>query len=159
MYRVISNLRHYMVIFLLIFVAGGSNVAVGAEQKLEVPEIVVYKSETCSCCNEWIAHLEQNNFKVSYNNVKNLNQIKKKYNIDPKLYACHTAIIDKYIVEGHIPFFVINKLLIERPDVVGIATPGMPAGSPGMPSDNPIPYKVYSFDKSGKIKIFYEVSI
>ena len=70
------------------------------------------------------------------------------------LFACHTAIIDGYVIEGHVPADVIDKLLKEKPQVVGLAVPGMPAGSPGMEGGKPEPYNVLTFDKNGKTTVY-----
>lgn len=70
------------------------------------------------------------------------------------MFACHTAIIDGYVIEGHVPADVIDKLLKEKPQVVGLAVPGMPAGSPGMESGKPEPYNVLTFDKNGKTTVY-----
>lgn len=89
-------------------------------------------------------------------NVKNLVPIKDQYNVPQVLRSCHTAIVDGYIIEGHVPVDAIERLLTERPDVLGIGTPGMPAGSPGMEMlDGSVdPYDVYTFDAAGNIEVF-----
>ena len=71
-----------------------------------------------------------------------------------RLYACHTALIDGYVIEGHVPADLIYKLLKEKPAVVGLAVPGMPAGSPGMESGSPEPYEVLTFDKNGRTTVY-----
>jgi hypothetical protein len=82
--------------------------------------------------------------------------VKARYQIPPKLQACHTAIVDGYVVEGHVPVAEIQRLLAERPDIVGLAVPGMPVGSPGMEVAGaaPQPFEVIAFDKSGKTEVF-----
>lgn len=81
-------------------------------------------------------------------------QIKEKHKVPEPLYSCHTALIDGYVVEGHVPADVIRKLLKEKPPVVGIAVPGMPIGSPGMEGGKPEPYNVMTFDKNGKTAVY-----
>ena len=85
-----------------------------------------------------------------------LRPIKAKYAVPADLEACHTALVDGYVVEGHVPADVIVRLLRERPKIVGLAVPGMPAGSPGMevPGSPAQPYQVFTFDKIGKRGIF-----
>ena len=80
--------------------------------------------------------------------------VKIKYNVPGKLRSCHTALIDGYVIEGHVPADVIEKLLKERPQVLGLAVPGMPVGSPGMEGGKPEPYSVFTFDKDGKMTVY-----
>jgi len=84
----------------------------------------------------------------------NLDTIKEKYKIKGELQSCHTALIDGYIIEGHVPVEDIQRLLKERPKIAGLAVPGMPMGSPGMEGNRVDRYNVYSFDKNGVVKIF-----
>lgn len=119
------------------------------------PEITVYKSATCGCCKKWIAHLEDNNFQVNAVNVANVNQYKQEYGVSRELASCHTAIVDGYVIEGHVPAADIQKLLTEKPKVKGLSVPGMPVGSPGMEQGNrKDPYNVVSFDEAGNKKVF-----
>lgn len=96
--------------------------------------IEVYKSPYCGCCEKWVSHLEQNGFKVNSHNLENMQEIKSRFGISREIQSCHTAIIDGYFIEGHVPASDIKKLLSERPDIQGLSVPGMPAGSnvPGM---------------------------
>ena len=86
--------------------------------------------------------------------VDDLAAVKKKHGVPAALEACHTALVDGYVIEGHVPADLIDRLLRERPRVVGLAVPGMPSGSPGMEGGPPEPYNVYTFDKSGKATIY-----
>jgi len=120
-----------------------------------VREITVYKSPTCGCCTKWIDHLEQNGFKVKALNVKDVVPYKIQSGVTPELASCHTAFIDGYTIEGHVPANDIKRLLRERPKVDGLAVPGMPIGSPGMEQGNhKDKYNVISFDKKGNKKVF-----
>ena len=80
--------------------------------------------------------------------------VKIKHKVPEKLRSCHTALIDGYVIEGHVPADVIDKLLKERPAVLGLAVPGMPVGSPGMEGGKPEPYEVLTFDKNGKTTVY-----
>ena len=105
------------------------------------PAITVYKSPTCGCCSLWVEHLEANDFTVQVVEMDNVNSVKEYYGIPSELSACHTAIVDGYAIEGHVPADDIKRLLEERPEAIGISVPGMPIGSPGMevegrPADN-----------------------
>lgn len=88
--------------------------------------------------------------------TKKVAEIKDRYNIPDNLQSCHTAIVDGYIIEGHVPVEEVKRLLKERPDILGLSVPGMPAGSPGMemPDGASEPFEVISFDKLGRTKIF-----
>ena len=80
--------------------------------------------------------------------------MKIKNNVPQKLYSCHTALVQGYVIEGHVPADLIHRLLKEKPPVAGLAVPGMPVGSPGMEGPNPQPYEVVTFDKEGKTSVY-----
>jgi hypothetical protein len=103
-----------------------------------------------------VGHLRQHGFAVTVNDLTNLAPIKTKYGVPTDLQACHTALVDGYVIEGHVPADLVVRLLRERPRVAGLAVPGMPAGSPGMevPAGAAQPYQVFSFDRSGKTAVF-----
>ncbi len=94
----------------------------------------VAKSPTCGCCGAWIEHMEEAGFEVTARNMSGeaLDGLKQVLGISPEMASCHTAMIEGYVIEGHVPVREINRLLAERPDAIGISTPGMPTGSPGM---------------------------
>lgn len=118
-------------------------------------EITVYKSPTCGCCTKWISHLEENGFKVNAIDKQDVTPIKQQYGVTRELSSCHTALIDGYIVEGHVPASDIKRLLKERPKVTGLSVPGMPIGSPGMEQgDRKDPYNVVMFNERGETSIF-----
>ena len=123
----------------------------------ELPTVLVYKTPTCGCCNGWVDHLREAGFTVDARNVTDLMSIKRDGGVPPQMSSCHTAIIDGYVVEGHVPAEQIKRLLAERPEVAGIAGPGMPIGSPGMEGPNAQPYEVLSFTHDGQAAVFAEV--
>lgn len=94
--------------------------------------ITVYKDPGCDCCARWVTHLEGNGFAVTAHNVADIDEIKRSLQVPAALQSCHTAVVTKYVIEGHVPADVIKKLLAEKPAVRGLAAPGMPMGSPGM---------------------------
>jgi hypothetical protein len=100
-------------------------------------------------------HLRANGFKIETRNISNreLIDFKTKNKVPEKLYSCHTAIIQGYVIEGHVPADLILRLLKEKPKVLGLAVPGMPSGSPGMDGP-PEPYSVLTFDKDGKTSVY-----
>ena len=120
----------------------------------ELPTVQVFKSATCGCCIRWISHLQEHGFTVTATDVGDMSKIKVKNGVPPGLYSCHTALIDGYVIEGHVPAPDIMLLLAARSEVSGLAVPGMPIGSPGMEGPNPEAYEVYSFDDSGAVREF-----
>lgn len=116
--------------------------------------ITVYKTSTCGCCGVFVQYLEREGATVQVENVTDLSQIKKQYGIPPEMNSCHTSVVGGYVVEGHIPRTVIEKLLAEKPDIAGIALPGMPSGSPGMPGPKSEPWTIYALQKDGSVTEF-----
>ena len=102
----------------------------------------------------WVTHLEENGFRVETDNVLMLWRVRQQNGVPQAVSSCHTALVDGYVVEGHVPAEDIKRLLDERPDVAGIAVPGMPIGSPGMEGPNPQPYDVLAFDEDGNLSHF-----
>jgi len=134
-------------------------VACGAAEKGDTPatasvargvEVTVYKTPTCGCCGKWIEHLEQAGFTVESVEVPSTAIVRASNGVP----AGHTAVVDGYVVEGHVPAQDVVRLLAERPDVVGLAVPGMPIGSPGMEGPNPERYAVMAWNERGEREIF-----
>jgi len=96
------------------------------------PLITVYKTPDCGCCVKWVEYLRKEGFEVKAINRNDLAPIKQRAGVPSAMSACHTALVDGYVIEGHVPAQAIRKLLQERPNTVGLAVPGMPANSPGM---------------------------
>lgn len=122
-----------------------------------LPAILVYKTASCGCCNGWVEHLRAAGFEVDARDVTDLMSIKRDAGVPVDMSSCHTALVDGYVVEGHVPADVVMRLLDERPEVAGIAVPGMPVGSPGMEGPGARPYSVQSFDRQGSREVFAEV--
>jgi hypothetical protein len=103
-----------------------------------------------------VGHLRQHGFPVKTEDRTDLQPIKARHGVPERLQGCHTALVDGYVIEGHVPADLIVRLLRERPPVVGLAVPGMPAGSPGMetPGSPREPYQVLTFDRSGRTGVF-----
>lgn len=123
----------------------------------DLPPVVVYKSATCGCCNGWVEHLRAAGFTVDARNVNDLMSVKLDAGVPDPMVTCHTALIDGYVVEGHVPVEQIERMLAERPDIAGIGVPGMPVGSPGMEGPNAQPYQVVAFDQSGDMSVYAEI--
>jgi hypothetical protein len=92
----------------------------------------VYKTPTCGCCGKWVEHMRANGFKVEVTEVQDTAETRRKYGVPEELRSCHTAVVDGYALEGHVPAADVKQLLQSRPKAKGIAVPGMPMGSPGM---------------------------
>ncbi|MDQ6979549.1 MAG: DUF411 domain-containing protein [Mariprofundaceae bacterium] len=121
------------------------------------PIVTMYKSPTCDCCGAWAKHLRQSGFVVVENKREDMDAIKRQYGVTEKLASCHTAIVDGYVIEGHVPAEDVKRLLKERPaHVVGLSAPGMPMKSPGMQGvgQQPEGYDVLAFDKEGTSRVF-----
>ncbi len=122
-----------------------AQVAATSDKVLEV-----YKSPTCGCCGAWVEHMESNGYTVNVHEQQNLQSIKEKAGILPGQGSCHTAFIEGYSIEGHVPAADVDRLLKERPDARGLTVPGMPVGSPGMEmGDRKDAYDVLLFDENG----------
>ncbi|HEX5818061.1 MAG TPA: DUF411 domain-containing protein [Gemmatimonadales bacterium] len=118
------------------------------------PSIVVYKSPSCGCCKAWMDYLTKNGFKVTGKDMDNVQPVKDDVGLPAKLASCHTAIVDGYVVEGHVPAADIKRLLQERPKIVGLSAPGMPPSSPGMDQPGKVPYDVIAFDAKGNTTVY-----
>lgn len=113
-------------------------------------DVVTHKSPYCGCCSEWVKHMEDEGFNVKVIDHENMNPIKQKLGIAPQLASCHTAVIDGYVFEGHVPAQDIKTFLAEKPKLAGLAVPGMPMGSPGMEYGNKKDaFDVVGFTKTG----------
>lgn len=116
-------------------------------------EITVYKSPTCGCCKKWVSYLEDKGYQVKSQDMQDLKFIKNMSGVKSQYASCHTAVIDGYVVEGHVPVADIERMLKEKPDIIGISAPGMPVGSPGMEQGNRHDnYDVISLEKDGSAK-------
>lgn len=122
------------------------------------PVVTVYKSATCGCCALWVEHLEGQGFDVDTHDVTDLAAVKDSLGIPPAAGSCHTATVDGYVVEGHVPAEQVRRLLRDRPDALGLAVPGMPLGSPGMEQgDRRQPYDVLLLGRDGTASVYDHV--
>ena len=116
--------------------------------------ITVYRTATCGCCAKWVDHLKTAGFDPTVHIVERTEATAPGKTVPAPLRSCHSASLEGYTVEGHVPADVIQKMLKERPKIAGIAVPGMPAGSPGMESPTPEAYDVVAFDAGGKTSVY-----
>lgn len=136
--------------------ASSASEAIGASQEVGSREIVVYKTATCGCCRDWSEYMEGHGFTVRTEDVTDLTAIKVENGVPPGLQSCHTALVGGYVIEGHVPVEPILRMLEERPEIAGLAVPGMPTGSPGMevpgrPADS---YDIIAFDRAGNTRVY-----
>lgn len=110
------------------------------------PQVVVYKNAGCGCCSEWEKYMRAAGYPVESHELADLTPIKRKLGVPEKLASCHTAIVDGYVIEGHVPAADIAKILQERPKITGLAVPGMPSDAPGMDMGRGEPYQTIAFD-------------
>lgn len=121
----------------------------------DLPAVTVFKSPTCGCCTKWADYMAAQGFPIRVRDLTDMQQIKAQYGVPMQMYSCHTALVDGYVVEGHVPAEDVKRLLDEKPDVTGIAVPAMPIGSPGMEQgDRRDPYDVYAFTQSGETTVY-----
>lgn len=126
------------------------------------PLVEVWKSPTCGCCKDWVAHLQANGYAVKIHDVSESAKATQRaaLGMAEKWGSCHTALVQGYVLEGHVPAREIQRLLAERPRALGLAVPGMPVGSPGM--DGPAyagrkdPYTVLLVQRNGTSTVFQQ---
>jgi hypothetical protein len=156
----IANRRGHLVFLAFLLVAGlawSGSVWLEAQTSAGAkPQLTVYKSPTCGCCSLWIEHMKSNGFEVKSFDVDDIDAVKRERGVPAPAASCHTGIVNGYIVEGHVPADAVLKMLKDKPDIKGIAVPGMPVGSPGMevPGGQKQAYAIVSIDKAGKTAIY-----
>lgn len=124
-----------------------------------LPLVAVHKSPSCGCCSAWVEHFRQAGYPIEMvDGEEDLTPLKLALGVPAGMASCHTAIVEGYFIEGHVPAADVARLLAERPDARGLAVPGMPTGSPGMevPSGEVAPYTVYLVNKDGSTTPFSE---
>jgi hypothetical protein len=122
-----------------------------AKEKLVVQ---VWRSPSCGCCGAWVKHLQENGFATQVHFVDDTSAMRRSVGIPERFGSCHTAKVDGYAIEGHVPAGDIRRLLAERPNARGLAAPGMPAGSPGMDVPNSPPYEILLIGNDEKSTVF-----
>ena len=139
--------------FIVIAIALSSTTATA--EAAEGLNITVYRDPACSCCGGWIDYLSTQGFTPKVIMTADMEALKQQQGVPSELASCHTAVIQNYVIEGHVPAEDIKRLLAEHPRVKGIAVPGMPIGTPGMESgETHDTFSVISFDQQGNTKAF-----
>jgi hypothetical protein len=123
-------------------------------------DMVVYKSPTCGCCDLWVDHARDHGFSVTTVDLVEYDALvakKREHGVAMDMGSCHTTLVGGYVVEGHVPAHVIQRLLDEQPDIRGLAVPGMPIGSPGMEGPGARPYQVIAIGLDGSRSVYETV--
>jgi hypothetical protein len=120
----------------------------------ERPVIHMTKSPSCTCCQGWADYLQANGFKVEVTVSDDIALVKEQQGIPPRQASCHTAVVDGYVIEGHVPVEDIRRLLTERPKIRGLVLPGKPVGAPGLEGTTEQSFEVLALDGSGKTSVF-----
>jgi hypothetical protein len=120
------------------------------------PTMTIYMSPTCGCCAKWVDHVKEAGFKTVVHQDQDMDTVKDNLGVPHDMRSCHTAQVEKYLIEGHVPAEDIKKLLDQQPKGAGLAAPGMPASSPGMavPGQPHEPFDVLLFQRDGKSEVF-----
>lgn len=144
----------------LLLAVAGFFVFVSPEASEAKTVMVVYKDPNCGCCANWIDHIRAAGIEVEVRDTRDMNQVKMQQGVSRDLSSCHTALIDGYVIEGHVPAEDVLRMLQERPEIKGLAVPGMPIGSPGMEQGSPADYQAYdvvAFDGAGNLSRYRHV--
>lgn len=146
-------LRRWTTWLSLLAVASLTTAFIADRGTLPPREITVWKSPSCGCCGKWVDYLAARGYKVTVHDTADVNPVKRHHRIPENMWSCHTAVINGYLIEGHVPAEDIERLLRDRPKVAGISVPGMVTGSPGMEGARPQEYDVITFG-DGKTSVF-----
>jgi hypothetical protein len=149
--------KSFFIAVTALFAVAVATVPVAMAHTVSAPrpvEITVYKDPDCGCCKKWVEHLRKHGYHVTTHDTRDMASVKTNFGVKDKLQSCHTAIVNGYVIEGHVSASDIDRLLKERPKIAGLAVPGMPQGSPGMEGSSKEHYAVFSFDRAGGSKVF-----
>lgn len=119
-----------------------------------LPTVTVYKSPSCGCCGGWVEHMRANGFKVITHDTEDVAKHKIRLGVPEGLGSCHTAEVNGYVLEGHVPAGDVKRLLAEKPRARGLVSPGMPPSSPGMDDPRKIPYEILLVGKDGRASTY-----
>ena len=152
---VLSSLAVVAIAVGVVLFAPGSDAVGSAAGHPENADVVVYKSEYCGCCQGWVEHMKETGLEVSVVTVTDTTAARETLGIPNKLGSCHSAKVGDYFVEGHVPADLVQQLMTEQPaDILGIAAPGMPPGSPGMPAPHPREFDIIALHTDGSTSVY-----
>jgi hypothetical protein len=149
-------MRRSMVALLSVLALGGATAAAAIRPApaAPLPKVVVYKSASCGCCSKWVDYIKAAGFPVEVHDVDDIGEIAAASGVPSALGSCHTALVQGYVIEGHVPADLIQKLLTEKPKLAGLSVPGMVVGSPGMDGNPAQKYDVVSWTSAGKTAVY-----
>lgn len=156
-------MKSIIIILIILLAASGIYNYITARQNASelgvenIGEMIVYKSPTCGCCENYIAYLKRSGFTVKVVNQPNMADIKDKYGVPINLGSCHTVIAGNYFIEGHMPIKAIQKLFAEKQNIKGIALPGMPVGSPGMAGVKQGAFEIQQVATDGSVSSYLDL--
>jgi hypothetical protein len=137
---------------------GAKLVELHAQSQQAKPLVTVYKSPTCGCCSDWMRHVEKAGFRVVGKDVGDVEPFRKRFGVPSSIVSCHTAVVEGYTIEGHVPLAALQRLMKERPKIKGIGVNGMPLNSLGMEGyGRTDPYDVIAFDEKGNKTVYMRV--
>jgi hypothetical protein len=141
---------------LTLFIGGAAALASRSARAGDNKHVTLYKDPGCGCCEGYADYLRASGFEVTVVPTHDLPLLYEKYGIVTELQPCHISMLGDYVVGGHVPVDVVNRLLAEKPAITGITLPGMPLGSPGMNGQKTAPFQIYEIAK-GSRKIYATV--
>ena len=151
----ISRLVSPVLLSLLSLAATASRPTTNGPHATAKPHVEVWKDPNCGCCTAWVEQLRQHGFDVAFHDTSDVAPAKDRGHVPQNLRTCHTAFVNGYVIEGHVPAADISRLLTEKPAIAGIAVPGMPAGSPGMEMGGHVDhYQVIAFTRAGAQRVY-----
>lgn len=127
------------------------------ENVVPAAAMIVHRDPSCGCCEAWSELARKAGYAVTLKDEPDMAAIKQKYRVPQDLASCHTAIVGGYAVEGHVPLNEVARLVREKPaNIIGIAVPGMPRGSPGMemPDGSKDAFQLFAFERSGRVSVW-----
>jgi hypothetical protein len=152
--KILSNLRALATLLMFGIVAAACNEAEASGAGNT--EVTAYLTPTCGCCLGWVEHMRANGFTVNVVYQDDLSDVRREHGVPVELTSCHLGVVEGYAIEGHVPADVVTRFLRERPELAGIAVPGMVVGTPGMehPDGHVDPYEIVSFDENGPVGVY-----
>ena len=136
--------------------AGGKSLWAAVPRRGANPTMTIYMSPTCGCCAKWVDHVKAAGFKTVVHEEEDMDTVKQSLGVPSQVRSCHTAQVDQYLIEGHVPAEDIKQLMDQQPKAAGLAAPGMPASSPGMAvaGEPHEPFDVVLFQRDGSSEVF-----
>jgi len=159
-YETMKHSKSLLIVTSLFFVLAGASACSKQEKPQKKTEdanlinVTMYENPNCKCCSKWVPYMEEYGFSIKEVPSNNLTFINTQYKVPGEMQSCHVALIDGYVISGHVPADAIKKLLAERPHAKGLSVPGMQAGAPGVAGDKDTPYNVYLFDGQGHQSVY-----